>query len=426
MRSQKDILRVIFKRTLYYLPLGLLVGLVAFASGWWRFQLQGLTTVIPLGVSSGLLAGAVAFWKGKRTALDEHVDEHWRSYFREPDYEGKMGFLHLVEQDMATVKEELIDEDHPAVVFIDDLDRCSPTRVAEIIEALNLFVSTNLDRFVFILGMDAEIVSASLEVAHKDIIERLSERRHELGWQFMDKFIQMPFVIPPPSSTQQDAFLRRLMGIPIDEDERKVAADALEDLAALSSVLAGGGPSDETIAERMPDLGTALVHDESGELLRAGEKVLERAAGHFADKEEAFLKELREYRLYLRGNPRAIKRAVNLYRFHLFMAWARKLVGLPNADTRQLACWIIVLLRWPGFVRWMQRTRSSEHEAGALLKQVIEIAADSEDTLIFRTALADKGITATGWDQDGQLLEFLKEDSAKDLHLGEASERGLW
>ena len=51
----------------------------------------------------------------------------------------------------------------------------------------------------FSIGMDTEMVAASLEVAHEQVISKLPTypTHMPIGWRFMDKFIQLPISIPP-------------------------------------------------------------------------------------------------------------------------------------------------------------------------------------------------------------------------------------
>ncbi len=50
----------------------------------------------------------------------------------------------------------------PIVVFIDDLDRFSPQKVAEVTGGINLFLASEFPDCMFVFGMDAEIVAAPL------------------------------------------------------------------------------------------------------------------------------------------------------------------------------------------------------------------------------------------------------------------------
>src|SRR5215210_5076236 len=54
---------------------------------------------------------------------------------------------------------------------------------------------------MFVIGMDAEMVAAALQSAHKDLVSALpKDAGIPVGWRFMDKFVQLPFIIPPMPS----------------------------------------------------------------------------------------------------------------------------------------------------------------------------------------------------------------------------------
>ena len=49
------------------------------------------------------------------------------------------------------------------VIFIDDLDRCFPAKVGQVVEAINLFLAGDLPKCMFVIGMDTELVAAALQ-----------------------------------------------------------------------------------------------------------------------------------------------------------------------------------------------------------------------------------------------------------------------
>jgi uncharacterized RDD family membrane protein YckC len=96
-----------------------------------------------------------------------------RDLVREPNYEGKMGFLYLVESDIRDVLDlASVTNKTPLVIFVDDLDRCVPHKVAEVVEAINLFLCGDYPNCIFVLAMEPGMVAAALQVANKDVIEK--------------------------------------------------------------------------------------------------------------------------------------------------------------------------------------------------------------------------------------------------------------
>ena len=91
-------------------------------------------------------------------------------------------------------------------------------------QALNLMIPDD-SQVIFILGMDREKVAASIALKQKDILQYLppasmsgklkfqddpaSAKAWEYGYTFLEKFIQLPFLVPQPSGKDFETFLRK-------------------------------------------------------------------------------------------------------------------------------------------------------------------------------------------------------------------------
>ncbi len=96
------------------------------------------------------------------------------------------------------------------VIFIDDLDRCSPRKVVEAFSGLKLF----LDRpgCVFVLAMDQERVESAIRLAYADRTD--SEQTYEAD-KFLDKVIDVSFTLPPLKPEEAGQYLQDwCQGIP--------------------------------------------------------------------------------------------------------------------------------------------------------------------------------------------------------------------
>jgi hypothetical protein len=84
---------------------------------------------------------------------------------------------------------EYVGDDGYLVVFIDDLDRCLPENAIEVMEALKLY----LDRAncVFVVGVDPTIVEEAIRRRYKDSATLSAT-------EYVEKIIQIPFVLPRP------------------------------------------------------------------------------------------------------------------------------------------------------------------------------------------------------------------------------------
>jgi tetratricopeptide (TPR) repeat protein len=91
------------------------------------------------------------------------------------------------------------------VVLIDDLDRCNPESAVKILESIKLLL--NQEGFIFFLGLSEKVLDGYLKKIYQ---ERYSV---DLGDQdYLDKIIQLPFIIPPHERRSTDFFTRILKG----------------------------------------------------------------------------------------------------------------------------------------------------------------------------------------------------------------------
>ena len=91
------------------------------------------------------------------------------------------------------------------IVLIDDLDRCSPDRIIDTLEAIKLFLS--VERTTFIIAAD-EIV---IEYAIKKNYPPVDGSNVEISTEYIEKIIQLPIHIPELSSKDIENYLLLLV-----------------------------------------------------------------------------------------------------------------------------------------------------------------------------------------------------------------------
>ncbi|MCP4248446.1 MAG: AAA family ATPase [bacterium] len=89
--------------------------------------------------------------------------------------------------------------DERMVIFIDDLDRCLPEVVLEVLEALKLYL--NIPQLIFVVGLDRDVVDAV--VKHHYETNGLGEGKSK---HYLDKMFQVEVDIPP-SQTLMEGYL---------------------------------------------------------------------------------------------------------------------------------------------------------------------------------------------------------------------------
>jgi hypothetical protein len=425
---RSDIHRAALERFLPRLAGWLVLGLGAVIVAGFALLAGGLGAVGTAVAGSGALGTALvarrAWAAATREVLERPLEGAYLRYVRQPDYASKLGYLHLVEEDMGRALGLLAPDDQPVVIFIDDLDRCSPANVGEVIEAVNLFLAGEYPNCAFVIGIDAEVIAASMEVVHAEIIDKLGDRRGELGWRFMDKFVQLPFVLPRLHPDQREAYLRGLFSIAREEEAAAVVAEA----ARLESDVQDPAVPVDELARRVGDLAPRLAVVDPDRARVLGEEVVAAGARAFSDSDPEVIQALADQIRYLSDNPRTIKRAVNLYRFHRFAAFARQASTLPLevATPAQIGRWVVVIIRWPNFVRWLQAQGDQGGSAGQdPAARVLALAGEIDTPEAFTEALAGAGIEAS-WIDDEELWQFLRAETPPDLKLDLAAPRGLW
>lgn len=92
------------------------------------------------------------------------------------------------------------------VFFIDDLDRCAPLEIIDLLEAIKLFL--DLQHVFVILAADKEVIDRGIEVKYKDF--ELGERKSALGAEYIEKMIQLPLHLFPLHPSQVRSYVETL------------------------------------------------------------------------------------------------------------------------------------------------------------------------------------------------------------------------
>ena len=238
--------------------------------------------VFDWGVASGGVLGYVAVALSLWMRLLRHIKNplaiDLKKYLDTPNYQDRVSFVEKFHEDFERMVRACAGN-RRVFVFIDDLDRCEVPRAADLMQALNLMISSN-PRLIFILGMDREKVAAGIAVKNEKLLPYLAMPDGsggtntfsplpgiEFGYTFIEKFIQVPFLVPRPGQADLERFLRQISETPpapvrpvsVLEGWRKAARDwwrgthwlALENArATVAKPLSPGG---EAAGSSLPD-----------------------------------------------------------------------------------------------------------------------------------------------------------------------------
>jgi WD40 repeat protein len=171
----------------------------------------------------------------------------WRAFLRW--LPGSIGIQEYTEGDgsLATPGEESVRSDLPRidriVLYIDDLDRCPPKRVVEVLEAVHLILA--LELFVVVLAVDPRWLLQSLELHYSELLAGEVERptaqapppttsdktppetvevdEDEETWlstplNYLEKIIQIPFALRPMSQAGGTALVQSLLPVALGDE----------------------------------------------------------------------------------------------------------------------------------------------------------------------------------------------------------------
>lgn len=93
------------------------------------------------------------------------------------------------------------------VIYIDDLDRCSPERVIQCLEAVKLFL--NVSKTAFIIGADERIIEYAIEKHYPERSQQ--EGGYRPFSDYLEKLIQLPYKLPRLSRKEQETYITLLL-----------------------------------------------------------------------------------------------------------------------------------------------------------------------------------------------------------------------
>jgi hypothetical protein len=295
-------------------------------------------------------------------------------YLKSPKYDDQVSFIEQFHTDFKKIVDAYAGKGNKVYVFIDDLDRCDVPKSAELMQAINLMIA-NDPQLIFILGMDREKVAAGLAVKHQAIIPYLaSARLHEkqenkpqnnnelqgleYGYAFIEKFVQLSFLLPQPSPADFDGFLKALSPTTQSQDS------VLQSIWTMfsKSIQNSWNSLMDSGANNLPEEPSGsrnALPPEAGEPRQEGEwerKI--RIVKGSSDSPEV-KRILRMVAPTLDWNPRRLKRFLNLFRLKVYIADATNLFsnfaskdaseqGTDQAITlEQLGKFTAIMLQYP-------------------------------------------------------------------------------
>jgi CheY-like chemotaxis protein len=125
--------------------------------------------------------------------LGSLADEVWKRMAIDPRARNEISDLMVSTMKEWMARRPRSNEGRLLVVFIDDLDRCSPGNVLQVFEAIKLYLDA--PGFVFVLGYDPSVVTDA-------ILEQKQYSISTTGREYLEKIIQITYRIQQPDDEQ--------------------------------------------------------------------------------------------------------------------------------------------------------------------------------------------------------------------------------
>lgn len=93
------------------------------------------------------------------------------------------------------------------VFFIDDLDRCEPDQIIDLLESVKLFL--DLKHVFVILAVDKGIIDKGIQIKYHEFAFA-TDRAESIGAEYLEKMIQLPLQLFPLHPNQVSEFLLKL------------------------------------------------------------------------------------------------------------------------------------------------------------------------------------------------------------------------
>ena len=303
-------------------------------------------------------------------------------------YDTALGPTDEAERDVAHLIDTLgtRQERGAVIVFLDDLDRCEPTVIAEALRTVSeVFGRAEGERIVFVLGVDVDLVESAVDGALADLrgtLLRINPTRGEtLAAQFLERVFQLAISLDTVSEAPVASLLEPDAG-GVDISPREVA-EFLDQMQGLDVE----DPEDLTARRREVGLSTYALDRE--DLLAFREAIRERRAPLLTRMSHAVRDAEQTVVSNMRLTPRSVKRFDNTFRLQLQVANSTpgSELGFSRDELLALAKWIALRLFFPQF------TRVADAEVG-LWTELEELMGreGGEGMVQERVALLERGI----------------------------------
>lgn len=246
--------------------------------------------------------------------------------------------------------------ERPVVVVIDDIDRCEPNFVVELVRGIQTIFKSS--RVVFIVLGDRDWIEHAFSNVHGAMKGINVGPEHTFGARFVEKAIQLSLVLPDIPAVDRTSYVGTLLRI--DATEPKIVAEALtEERKNIESEVDAILTTADPLARDASAKSLRNSIDAESNSAEPAQQTAMRIAMRNLDRQLALrsaadkrVRAATQHRLVpiapvLPPNPRQIKRIINSV--SLFQEIARMVQGVQpgTMEWRQLVIWVVLMTEFP-------------------------------------------------------------------------------
>ncbi|MEG0774352.1 P-loop NTPase fold protein [Clostridium sp.] len=222
-----------------------------------------------------------------------------KKFLKDSDDEDKESIVENIRTFRKEFEELITDEKSNIdnlIIIIDDLDRCSPERILETLEAVKLFLSVK--KTTFIIAMDEDVIRYSVKKKYPQLAQG---DEIDVSKDYIEKIVQLPIKLPELS----DIDIKNYMMLLICEMylKKESLTTLLEDLKSEGLFTKGEIISSVDIKDKLRE-----INDTYDECIKEGQKL-----DDFNNQLDIFSKIGDIISVTLKGNPRQAKRFLNTF-----------------------------------------------------------------------------------------------------------------
>jgi hypothetical protein len=264
-----------------------------------------------------------------------------------PDFRDQIGIMADIKAEIGFITQLLESRNRNrqtrVVLFIDDLDRCEHRKAVEVLQAVMLLLA---DRdgspFVVFLGIDARVIVRAIEENYGSVLVKAGIN----GYEYLDKIVQMPFVIPFANRRDIGNYIDSLIWSKEEKEQVEAKFAVNKEMDPDSDERIPDIKKEETPTEQRSPTSTPVEKPVSQ--IRT-----EAVPVTFTKPEREALKRCVDDII---ENPRKIKRIVNIYRF------VRLLFPSNFQEHEKIIRWILLTEQWPLHTAWILEEIESDYD----------------------------------------------------------------